>query len=114
MTGIAMKFSIKSTYSNSCCITSLSASSFVACAVWPSCHRNSLVLKKSLVTFVSHLTILHHWFMSKGRSLQLLIHFEKESHIIVSDVGLSAYLSSSSFFFSIHATSGTNPEKCSA
>src|SRR3990170_8904004 len=96
-------------------ITSLSASSFVGWAVCPSCHRNSLVLRKGLVALVSHLTMLHHWLILMGRSLQLLIHLANVAYMIVSDVGRMASFSSSGVLppSVTQATSGTNPSKCS-
>ena len=47
----------------------LSASWAVACAVCPSCHKNSRLLKKGLVVF-SQRTTLHHWLYSFGRPRQ--------------------------------------------
>src|SRR3990172_9958040 len=96
-------------------MTSFSASSAVACAVCPSCQRNSRVRRNGLVALVSHLTMLHHWLILTGRSLQLLIHLENVAYIIVSDVGLMASFSSSGVLppSVIHATSGMNPAKCS-
>lgn len=55
--------------------TSSSASSRVAWAVCPSCHRNSLVRRKGRVR-ISQRTTLPHWFKSWGRSRQLLIHLD--------------------------------------
>src|SRR5208283_69949 len=103
-------------YSPKAYMTSASASSLEAWAVWPSCQRNSLVRRKSRVDFVSHRTMLHHWLIFIGRSRQLRIHLEKVAYIIVSLVGLIATFSSSSVSppWLIHATSGVKPAKCSA
>ncbi len=46
-------------YTSSILLVSSSASSFVAWAVWPSCHRKSVVRRKSLV-LISHLTMFAH------------------------------------------------------
>src|SRR5208337_3806732 len=104
-----------SLYSPSAYRTSASASSHVACAVWPSCQRNSLVRRNSLVAFVSHLTTLHHWLILRGKSRQLRIHLLKVAYIMVSLVGLTASFSSSGVSppIVIHATSGVKPAKCS-
>src|SRR4030067_2283233 len=94
-TGMARYDSTRSLYSLRAYITSASASSAVAWAVFPSCQRNSLVRRKSLVALVSHLTMLHHWLILTGKSLQLRIHLAKVAYIIVSDVGLMASFFSS-------------------
>ncbi len=59
ITGIARQFSANSLYTPSMRIVISSASSAVACAVCPSCHKNSLVLKNGRVVF-SHRITLHH------------------------------------------------------
>src|SRR4030066_464978 len=104
-----------SLYSPRMSITSFSASSHVACAVCPSCHRNSRVRRKGLVALVSHLTMLHHWLTLIGRSLQLLIHLANVAYMMVSDVGRMASFSSSGVLppSVTHAPSGTTPSKCS-
>ncbi len=56
-------------------IVSSCASSAVRCAVWPSCHKNSVVRRKNEVRF-SQRTMLAHWLMSTGRSRHDWIHFE--------------------------------------
>ena len=43
------------------------ASSYVACAVWPSCQRNSVVRRKSRGRS-SQRTTFAHWLISRGRS----------------------------------------------
>ena len=53
------KFSIVSAYTSSISIVNSSASLADECIVCPSCHKNSLDLKKGLVSF-SHLKTLHH------------------------------------------------------
>ena len=63
-----------SLYSPRAYMTSASASSLVACAVWPSCQRNSRVRKNSFVALVSQRTMLHHWLILSGKSRQLRIH----------------------------------------
>ena len=62
------KFSQKSAYKFNICSVLSSASSAVACAVCPSCHKNSLERRNGLVSF-SHLTTEHHWLYTFGRSL---------------------------------------------
>src|SRR3989338_9959132 len=97
-------------------MTSFSASSFVEWAVWPSCQRNSRVLRNGFACLNSHLTTEFHWLSNNGRALQLLIHFAKLSILTVSDVGLIASLSFSWLFppWVTHATSGVKPSKCFA
>ena len=91
------------------------ASSIVAWAVCPSCHRNSDVLKNSLV-LISHLTTFDHWLISIGRSLWLDIHFANIWFIIVSEVGLTINGSSNSLppACVTVANSGEKPSTCSA
>src|SRR3989338_3149188 len=93
------------------CPISLSASSFVANAVCPSFHKNSLVLRKGAGCLNSHLTTEFHWLSLSGKSLHERIHFEYESYIIASDVGLTASLSPSFVWppSVTQATSGVNP-----
>src|SRR6266581_1649975 len=67
ITGIAIHSSWKRRYTPSIWRASASASASVACAVCPSCHRNSVVRRNSRVRN-SQRTMLHHWFMSNGRS----------------------------------------------
>ncbi len=47
--------------------TSAAASASVACAVWPSCHRNSIVRRNGRVRFSQRITFAH-WLMRIGRS----------------------------------------------
>ena len=91
------------------------ASSAVACAVCPSCHRNSVVRRKSRVRF-SQRTTLAHWLISRGRSRQDWIHFLYMAQMMVSEVGRTTSGSSS---FSppawvTTASSGEKPSTCSA
>ena len=48
-------------------MVSSTASGSVACAVWPSCHRNSAV-RRNIRVRISQRTTLHHWLISSGRS----------------------------------------------
>jgi hypothetical protein len=64
---MAIQFSAKSAYTPSIFIVSTTASSAVAWAVCPSCHRNSAVRRNSRVR-ISQRTTLAHWLMSSGRS----------------------------------------------
>ena len=91
------------------------ASSSVACAVWPSCQRNSLVRRNSRGRS-SHRTTLAHWFTSSGRSRWLCTHLEKKWLITVSLVGRTTSGSSSSFppAWVTTASSGAKPSTCSA
>ncbi len=59
ITGIAKTSLQKSAYTFSIRIVSSCASSAVACAVWPSCQRNSIVRRKGRVVF-SQRTTEHH------------------------------------------------------
>ena len=91
------------------------ASSGVACRVWPSCQRNSLVRRKGRVVFSQRMTE-HHWLYLMGRSRQVCTHFEYMVQKIVSLVGRTARRSWS---FSVppwvtQATSGAKPSTCSA
>src|SRR5438105_3193104 len=70
ITGIAIHCSWNVRYTPSICLASASASASVACAVCPSCHRNSVVRRNSRVRN-SQRTMLHHWFKSSGRSRSL-------------------------------------------
>ena len=114
LSGIAICSSTNSLYSSSIIRHSLSVSASSACTVWPSCQRNSDVLRKGLVVF-SHLTTLFHWYIRNGRSLYDFIHFENIGQIIVSDVGLTKSLSGSSLspLWVTHRTSGAKPSKWS-
>ena len=67
MTGTAMYFSANSAYTWSIFCASCSASSRVAWAVWPSCHKNSDVRRKGRVLISQRMT-LHHWLHINGRS----------------------------------------------
>jgi hypothetical protein len=66
--------------------TSSRASSCVAWAVWPSCHRNSLVRRNIRVRISQRITLAH-WLMSSGRSRWLWIHLWKKWPMMVSLVG---------------------------
>src|SRR5579875_2663292 len=94
---------------------SASASSLVAYTVCPSFQRNSLLLRNGVGCLNSHLITLFHWLNFNGRSLHDRIHFENDSYIMVSEVGLMASLSSSFVLPAsvTHATSGAKPSTCS-
>ena len=66
-TGKAIHCSAKVAYTSSIWRVSATASSAVAWAVWPSCHRNSAVRRNSRVR-ISQRTTFAHWLMSSGRS----------------------------------------------
>ena len=66
-TGIASHSSAKRVYTSRIVKASWTASCSVACAVCPSCHRNSVVRRKRRVR-ISHLTTLAHWFTRTGKS----------------------------------------------
>ena len=95
--------------------TCLSASSFVACTVCPSCHRNSDVLRNGFVALISERSAVFQKLIFSGRSLQLCTHLEYIVYARVSDVGRRASLSPSSLFpeWVTQNTSGLNPAKCS-
>ena len=114
-TETAAAFSANSAYISSICKASLVASSWVLCAVWPSCQRNSEVLRNNRV-LISHLTTFAHWFINIGKSLWLFIHLANIWLIIVSDVGLTTSGSSSSLppACVTVANSGEKPSTCSA
>ena len=86
ITGSAITSCAKSRYTSSMRATSSCASACVACAVWPSCHRNSPVRRKSRVRSSQRITFAH-WFNSIGRSRYESIHFLKKWPMIVSEVG---------------------------
>ena len=67
-TGIAATSSANSAYTLTISIAFASASAPVACAVCPSCHRNSSVRMKGLVRISQRCTFAH-WFIRSGRSL---------------------------------------------
>ena len=94
-TGTAIHFSANSAYTFSMRRASSSASSRVAWAVWPSCHRNSAVRRNGRVR-ISHRITLHHWLHIRGRSRHECIQFLYVFQIIVSEVG--RIISSSSSF----------------
>mmetsp|Transcript_45647 Transcript_45647/g.92134 ORF Transcript_45647/g.92134 Transcript_45647/m.92134 type:complete len:221 (-) Transcript_45647:515-1177(-) len=93
-TGTASTFSQTSAYTSSISLAQLVASSLVAWAVWPSCHRNSADLRNGLVRS-SHRTTLAHWFSFKGNSRYVLIHFPNMCQMTVSEVGRTTRGSSS-------------------
>ena len=103
ITGTAIYFSAKSAYTFSIFTASASASSFVAWAVCPSCHRNSAVRRKRRVR-ISQRNTLAHWLHRMGRSRYELIQFLYVFQMMVSDVG--RMMSSSS---SLAAGSTTTP-----
>ena len=95
--------------------TSAWQSSAVACAVWPSCQRNSAVRRKGRVT-ISQRSTFAHWLMSTGRSRYDSIHFAYIEPMMASLVGRMARRSSSSLFppCVTQATCGAKPSTCSA
>ena len=97
ITGTAMYFSAKSAYTLSIFTASSIASSYVACAVCPSCHRNSAV-RRNILVLISQRITLAHWLTRIGRSRYEWIQFLYVFHIMVSDVG--RMISSSSSFAS--------------
>jgi hypothetical protein len=66
-TGTAITFSATSAYTASIRDTSSRASASVACAVCPSCHKNSAVRRNRRVR-ISQRTTFAHWLISSGRS----------------------------------------------
>ena len=66
-TGTAIYFSANSAYTFNIRIASSSASSRVACAVWPSCHKNSAVRRNNRVRISQRKTFAH-WLQRIGRS----------------------------------------------
>ena len=68
----------------------------VSCAVWPSCHRNSVVRRKKRV-LRSHRCTLHHWFSSSGKSRQELTQLAMQWFTMASEVGRTTRGSPSSF-----------------
>src|SRR5258708_6007429 len=67
-------------------MVSSSASASPACAVWPSCHRNSVVLR-NIRGLSSQRTTFDHWFRSRGRSREEEIHPAIVPPTMVSDGG---------------------------
>ena len=67
ITGIAAMSSANSAYTLTISIAFASASSAVACAVCPSCHRNSSVRMNGRVRISQRCTFAH-WFSSIGKS----------------------------------------------
>src|SRR2546427_10725979 len=116
MTGIASSSSTVFLYISSIIMTSSSASSFVLCTVWPSCHKNSEVLNKSFVDLISARNAEFQKLILSGKSLQLFIHLEYMEYASVSEVGLKARRSpiSASPEWVTQNTSGLNPAKRSA
>ncbi len=96
--------------------TSRSASSLVAKAEWPSCHRNSRERIKGTVCLNSQRTTLFHWFNCIGRSRCDRIQSLRCGYMPVSDVGRTASGSCSSDCPArvTHATSGAKPSRCSS
>ena len=115
MTGIAITCSAKSPYTCSIRSTSSRASAWVAWAVCPSCHKNSVV-RRNIRVRSSHRITLAHWLTSIGRSRWLEIHFAKKCPMIVSEVGRTTYGSSSCSppAWVTTASSGAKPSTCSA
>ena len=91
------------------------ASSSVACAVWPSCHKNSDVRMNGNVRFSQRKTLAH-WFNSIGRSRYELIQSDIALPNKVSEVGRNANGSSnfSSPASVTHGNSGAKPSTWSA
>src|SRR3989344_4000699 len=73
-TGMAYSSLKVCSYKFSIFSASLTASSLLAKAVCPSCHKNSRLLKKGVQCLNSQRTTLHHWFNRRGRSLYERIH----------------------------------------
>ena len=59
MTGTAIQFCAKSAYTLTILLASSKASSFVAWAVCPSCHKNSAVRKNIRVRISQRITLAH-------------------------------------------------------
>ncbi len=91
------------------------ASSRVACAVCPSCQRNSLVRRK-IRGRSSHRTTFAHWLSSSGRSRYESIHLAMNSPMTVSLVGRTTTGSASGLPppWVTTASSGEKPSTCSA
>ena len=102
-------------YRSSAVSVSRIASASSACAVCPSCQRNSVV-RRNIRGRISQRTTLAHWFSSIGRSRCELIHLAIISPMTVSDVGRTTSGSSSSLppAWVTTASSGANPSTCSA
>ena len=92
-------------------MTISSASSMDACAVCPSCQRNSRVRKKGVGCLNSQRTTEHHWLSLSGRSRWERIQPAKAGYIIVSLVGRMAmgWSRLPSPDLVTHATSGAKP-----
>mmetsp|Transcript_9139 Transcript_9139/g.26677 ORF Transcript_9139/g.26677 Transcript_9139/m.26677 type:complete len:309 (+) Transcript_9139:454-1380(+) len=95
VSGTASRFSTTSAYTSSISRAVASASSAVACAVWPSCQRNSALRRNGRVR-ISQRTTLAHWLSFSGRSRCELIHWPNMCQIMVSEVGRTMRGSSSS------------------
>ena len=110
MTGMAAISRAVAEYRPSASIVSRIASASSACAVCPSCHRNSVV-RRNIRGRISQRTTLAHWFSSMGRSRCELIHLDIISPMIVSEVGRTTSGSSSSLppAWVTTASSGANP-----
>ena len=91
------------------------ASASSACAVWPSCQRNSVV-RRNIRGRSSQRTTFAHWLSSMGRSRCELIHLAMNSPMTVSEVGRTMSGSSSGLppAWVTTASSGANPSTCSA
>ena len=94
ITGIAIEPSANSAYTSSICRVSRWASSAVACTVWPSCHRNSVV-RRNIRVRSSQRTTLAHWLMRIGRSRYDCTQRANVAPMIVSLVGRTMSGSSS-------------------
>ena len=94
ITGTAIYFSAKSAYTLSIFFASSRASSLVACAVCPSCHKNSAVRRNRRVR-ISQRSTFAHWLQRIGRSRYDLIQLRYVFQMIVSDVGRMISSSSS-------------------
>lgn len=84
------------------------ASSRVAKAECPSCHKNSLVLRNGCGCLNSQRTTLHHWFKRSGKSRCDCTQRAYDGYMTVSLVGRMAMGSASSLCpdFVTHATCG--------
>ena len=113
-TGTARHSSVTLAYMSSMRATCSSASRRLWCTVCPSCQRNSEVLRKGFVDFISARRAVFQKFSFSGRSRQDFIHLEYMWYATVSEVGRSASLSpnSASPEWVTQYTSGLNPSKC--
>src|SRR6266581_5865736 len=83
--GMQRKSSAKVRYISWASSTSAIADASDSWAVCPSCHRNSVVLRKTRGR-ISHRTTLHHWLRRIGKSRYDWIHSAMDFPKIVSEV----------------------------